>query len=70
MTASEFESLDEAEATELLCERFRSLVAAGYDCTHALVVAVYPQFELDAAEALLACGSSGIAAGLLLQRAA
>jgi hypothetical protein len=70
MTASEFELLDEAAATELLCLRFRRLTEAGYDCAHALVLAVYPQFELEGAEALLACGSSGIAARLLVQRAA
>jgi hypothetical protein len=70
MTASEFELLDEAAATELLSLRFRRLTEAGYDCAHALVLAVYPQFELEGAEALLACGSSGIAARLLVQRAA
>ena len=70
MTASEFELLDEAEATELLCSRFRRLTDAGYECTHALVLAVHPQLELDGAEELLACGSSAIAARLLVQRAA
>ena len=70
MTAREFEQLDETEAIELLCERFRRLTDAGYDCTHALVLAVYPQFELDGAEELLAGGSSAIAARLLIERAA
>lgn len=70
MTAHDFESLDETEATELLCSRFRRLTDAGYDCTHALVLAVYPQFELDGAEELLATGSSAAAARLLVQRAA
>ena len=41
MTAGEFELLDEAEATELLCSRFRKLTDAGYECMHALVLAVY-----------------------------
>jgi hypothetical protein len=70
MTARDFELLEEAEAAELLCSRFRTLVDAGYDCTHALVLAVYPQFELDDAEELLAGGSSATAARLLIQRAA
>ncbi|HZQ64571.1 MAG TPA: hypothetical protein VFA66_05030 [Gaiellaceae bacterium] len=70
MTARDFELLDETEATELLCSRFRTLTDVGYDCTHALVLAVYPQFELDGAEELLASGSSEIAARLLIQRAA
>jgi hypothetical protein len=70
MTAHEFELLDEAEATELLCSRFRRLTDAGYEPTHALVLAVYPQFELDGAENLLVNGSSEIAARLLIQRAA
>lgn len=70
MTAREFETLDEAQAVALLSSRFRRLVDAGYDCTHALVLAVYPQFELDGAEALLADGSSEVAAQLLIQRAA
>jgi hypothetical protein len=70
MTASEFELLDEAQATDLLCARFRRLVDAGLDCTHALVLAVYPQFELDGVEELLEQGSSESAARLLIQRAA
>ncbi len=70
MTAHEFELLDEAEATDLLCGRFRRLVDAGLDCTHALVLAVYPQFELDGVEELLQNGSSETAARLLIQRAA
>jgi hypothetical protein len=70
MTARDFELLDEAEAAELLCSRFRRLADAGYECTHALVLAVYPQFELDGAEELLLGGSSEIAAQLLIQRAA
>ena len=70
MTTRDFELLDEAEATELLCSRFRRLTDAGYECTHALVLAVYPQFELAGAEELLAHGSSEIAAQLLIQRAA
>jgi hypothetical protein len=70
MTAREFETLDEAQAVALLSSRFRRLVDAGYDCTHALVLAVYPQFELDGAEELLADGSSEVAAQLLIQRAA
>ena len=70
MTAREFELLDETEATALLCTRFRRLTDAGYECTHALVLAVYPQFELDGAEELLASGSSGVAARLLIERAA
>jgi hypothetical protein len=69
MTGRDFELLDEAEATELLCSRFRRLTDAGFECTHALVLAVYPQFELDGAEELLADGSSEIAARLLIQRA-
>jgi hypothetical protein len=70
MTALEFEMLGEEEATELLCSRFRTLVDAGCECTSALVLAVYPQFELDGAEDLLLGGSSEIAARLLIQRAA
>jgi hypothetical protein len=70
MTARDFELLDESEATEILCSRFRTLTDAGYDCTQALVLAVYPQFELDGAAELLASGSSQIAAQLLIQRAA
>ena len=70
MTALEFELLDEEEASELLCSRFRRLTDAGYDCTHALVLSVYPQFDLDLAEELLVNGSSEIAARLLVQRAA
>jgi hypothetical protein len=70
MTAGDFEHLDEAEATEIVCSRFRRLAEAGFDCTHALVLAVYPQFELDGAEELLAGGSSEIAAQLLIRRAA
>jgi hypothetical protein len=70
MTARDFELLDETEAAELLCSRFRRLTDAGYECTHALVLAVYPQFELDGAEELLLGGSSEIAAQLLIQRAA
>jgi hypothetical protein len=70
MTAVEFELLDEAEATELLCSRFRKLTDAGYECTPALVLAVSPQFELEGAEELLIGGSSEIAARLLIRRAA
>jgi hypothetical protein len=70
MTARDFEMLNEDEATELLCSRFRRLTDAGYEWVHALVLAVYPQFELDGAEELLADGSSEIAARLLIQRAA
>jgi hypothetical protein len=70
MTAGEFELLDEAEATELLCSRFRKLTDAGYECTHALVLAVYPQFELEGAEELLIGCSSEIAARMLIRRAA
>jgi len=70
MTAHEFELLDEAQATDLLCARFRRLVDAGLDCTHALVLAVYPQFELDGVEELLQGGSSEAAARLLIERAA
>jgi hypothetical protein len=70
MTARDFELLDENEATELLCSRFRTLTDAGYECTQALVLAVYPQFELDGAKELLDSGSSEIAAQLLVQRAA
>jgi hypothetical protein len=70
MTARDFELLDETEAAELLCSRFRRLTDAGYEYTHALVLAVYPQFELDGAEELLLGGSSEIAAQLLIQRAA
>ncbi len=70
MTAHEFELLDEAQATDLLCARFRRLVDAGLDCTHALVLAVYPQFELDGVEELLEQGSSESVARLLIQRAA
>jgi hypothetical protein len=70
MTARDFELLDEAQATDLLCSRFRRLTDAGYECTHALVLAVYPQLALDGAEDLLACGSSATAARLLIQRAA
>ncbi len=70
MTARDFELLDENEATELLCSRFRALTEVGYEATHALVLAVYPQFELDGAEELLESGSSEIAARLLIQRAA
>jgi hypothetical protein len=70
MTARDFELLDEAEATELLCSRFRRLTTAGYDPVHALILAVYPQFELDGAEELLAGGSSETAARLLIQRVA
>jgi hypothetical protein len=70
MTARDFELLDEDQATELLCSRFRRLTDAGYEPTHALVLAVYPQFELGGAEELLANGSSEIAARLLIQRAA
>ena len=70
MTTRDFELLDEEQATELLCSRFRRLTDAGYDCAHALVLAVHPQIELDAAEELLAAGSSELAAGLLLHRAA
>jgi hypothetical protein len=39
MTARDFELLDEEQATELLCSRFRRLTDAGYDCAHALVLA-------------------------------
>jgi hypothetical protein len=70
MTARDFEDLSEAQATALLCARFRRLTKAGFDCTHALVLAVYPQFELDGAEQYLAGGSSETAARLLIQRAA
>jgi hypothetical protein len=70
MTAGDFELLDESEAAELLCSRFRRLTDAGYECIHALVLAVYPQFELEEAEELLVGGSSEIAARLLIQRAA
>jgi hypothetical protein len=70
MTTADFELLDEAEATELLCSRFRRLTDAGYDCTQALVLAVHPQVELDHAEELLVAGSSEIAAQLLIQHAA
>jgi hypothetical protein len=70
MTAHDFESLDEAEVIDLLCERFRRLTDAGYECAHALILAVYPQFALDDAEALLADGSSATAARLLILRAA
>jgi hypothetical protein len=70
MTAHDFELLDEAEATDLLCARFRRLVDAGLDCTHALVLAVYPQFGLDGVEELVQNGSSDVAARLLIQRAA
>jgi hypothetical protein len=70
MTTSEFELLDEAEATDLLCARLRWLVDAGVDCRHALVLAVYPQFELEGMEELLRDGSSEAAARLLIQRAA
>ena len=70
MTARDFELLTEDEATELLCSRFRKLTDAGFECTHALVLAVYPQFELDGAEELLAGGSSEFAARLLIERAA
>jgi hypothetical protein len=70
MTARDFELLDESEATELLCSRFRTLTDAGFECTHALVLAVYPQFELEGAAELLSTGSSEIAAQLLIQRAA
>jgi hypothetical protein len=69
MTARDFELLDETEATELLCSRFRTLTDAGYESTHALVLAVYPQFDLDGAEELLHRGSSEAAARLLIQRA-
>jgi hypothetical protein len=70
MTARDFELLDETEAADLLCSRFRTLADAGYDWMDALVLAVYPQFELDGAEELLTNGSSGLAAQLLIQRAA
>jgi hypothetical protein len=70
MTAHDFELLDEEQATDLLCARFRRLVDAGFECTHALVLAVYPQFELDGVEQLLVDGSSEAAARLLIQRAA
>jgi hypothetical protein len=70
MTARDFELLEEAEAADLLCSRFRRLADAGYNCTHALVLAVYPQFELDNAEELLEESSSATAARLLIQRAA
>ncbi len=70
MTARDFELLNEDEATELLCSRFRKLTDAGFECTHALVLAVYPQFELDGAEELLLGGSSELAARLLIERAA
>jgi hypothetical protein len=69
MTARDFELLNEAEAADLLCSRFRRLADAGYDCTHALVLAVHPQFELDGAEELLTSRASGLAAQLLIQRA-
>ena len=70
MTAHDFELLNEDEATEILCSRFRRLTELGFDCTQALVLAIHPQFELDGAEELLSSGSSEIAAQLLLQRAA
>jgi hypothetical protein len=70
MTTRDFERLDEDEATELLCSRFRRLTNAGYACADALVLAVHPQFELEEAEELLARGSSETAARLLIQRAA
>jgi hypothetical protein len=70
MTARDFELLEEAEAAELLCSRFRRLADAGYNCTDALVLAVYPQFELDDAEELLEESSSATATRLLIQRAA
>jgi hypothetical protein len=70
MTAHDFELLDEAEATDLLCARFRRLVDAGLECTHALVLAVYPQFELEGVEELRQTSSSEAAARLLIQRAA
>jgi hypothetical protein len=70
MTAAEFEMLDEADATELLCARFRRLTDVGYDPTHALVLAVFPQVELDRAEELLVDGCSEAAARLLIRHAA
>jgi hypothetical protein len=70
MTTNDFELLDETEATELLCARFRRLVDAGLECTHALVLAVYPQFGLEGVEELVDNGTSEAAARLLIQRAA
>ena len=70
MTAADFELLDDDEATGVLVSRFRRLVAAGYECQHALVLAVYPQFDLDDAERLISGRPSQAAAALLVQRAA
>jgi hypothetical protein len=70
MTTRDFERLDEDDATELLCSRFRRLTNAGYTCVDALVLATHPQFELEEAEELLAHGSSETAVRLLILRAA
>ena len=49
----------------------RRLVSAGLECTHALVLAVYPQFGLEGVEEETGGnGTSEVAARLLIQRAA
>ena len=55
----------------LICSRFRTLTDAGYDCGHAVVLAVHPHVDLAHADSLRkASSNSGTAAVRLIQQAA
>lgn len=59
MTASQFEQLEEHEATEVLRWRFEVLVRAGYDMEQSAVLAAHVEVELHDAVQLIDRGCDG-----------